>query len=75
VINAPLECVCNAKCSSIQSGQNVMMFAAYSVMHVSCSSLRYFLFKVLKLCGPINFSSFSTFRAKNLYTGSAILVL
>jgi len=75
VINAPLECVCNAKCSSIQSGQNVMIFASYSGMHISCSSLRFFLFKLLKLCGPINFSSFSMFPAKNLYAGSAILVL
>lgn len=62
--NAALGCVCNMKCSSIQSEKNVMMFAAYSGIHISCSSLSFFLFKLHKLCGPIIFSSFSMFPAK-----------
>lgn len=69
MINAALGCVCNTKCSSIQSGTIVMMFAAYSGMHISCSSLSFFFFffgfQLLKLCGPIIISSTSMFPAKN----------
>ena len=43
----------------------MIMFAAYSGTHISCSSLRFFLFKLLKLCGPIIFGSFNVFPAKS----------